>query len=67
MGLWPLAKFQRNPTSRVQDAGKWAHLHVRMCAPAGVPHTWPVCNIHRHLVSKHTPNLVTIEGPIPEL
>ena len=62
MGLEPLTEFQRNPSSRFRDTekgGTSALAHVRM---------WPtneLCIMCSYLISKRTPNSVTIGRGIP--
>ena len=56
-------KFQRNPSSRFRDTekGHISRAHVQMYS------TYDLSNMYRGLVSKHTPNFVTIGLFIPEL
>ena len=46
---------------------KWAHLPLRTCSSADAPIHNLCRNMHRYMVSKHKPNLVIIDRPIPEL
>ena len=49
------------PFPRYGKGGTSARAHVQMYP------THDLCNMHRGLVSKHTPNFVTISPSIPEL
>ena len=57
MGLETQTKFQRYPSSRFRDTEKGHEMYP----------THDLRYIHRGLVSKDTPNLVTIGLSIPEL
>ena len=61
MGLLAHSKFQLNPSSRHRNTEKGARAHVQMYP------THDLFSMHRCLVSKHTPDLVTIGLAIPEL
>ena len=61
--LTPLSHFRR-VISEIRKTG-----HICMCARihAQVLPIHDLCNMHRYLISKHTPNLVTIGQAIAEL
>ena len=66
MGFQPHTKFQRNPSSRFRDTEK-GHICTLAYAHMQIYPTHDLCNMHRCLVSKQTPNLVTIDQAVPEL